>query len=481
MRHEMMLLACGLTVGIVAGLGYYAQFEMAEAINEVDRTPPATVVAQPPQPAPAAQSPTRVAVSPAAKPVASDPPAAPRQAATTVAQQEPAAAKALAPVNPARAEEVQAALWRLGSSHWKDRRDAMVLLETFGSDAAAAATRLAELLADQAVPPPPPGTRWFKAPPPNSQFAMGALVAIGEAACTPVAQVLRTSQDPVTRCNALTVLGQLMPSNIVELCAPLVDNPSHEVRIIAINLLGKSANPHAAPALRNCLKTLSLPNDRARALEALCNVLNKDALPDLVAAIDDRDPEVRQFAENRLQFSIDGNSIGFLVQLLDNAATTKRLMAAGALSRLAFSERFVVRQATPALMIRVATDPEYEVRRQALDALTKLNDPRAGVLFLALLDQNDESLRRSALIGLTNLAIEGVLDPATALEPVTRVVHASRDTRSRSQALETLYRLGSSEAWQVINEMADDADPKVQQKLKNLRYFIQNRSRTRSR
>jgi HEAT repeat protein len=272
-----------------------------------------------------------------------------------------------------------------------------------------------------------------------------------------------------------------MPPNLVELCAPLADNSSHEVRTIAINLLGKSADPRAAPALRNCLKTLSLPNDRARALEALCNVLNKDALPDLVAAIDDRDPEVRQFAENRLQFSIDGNSIGFLIQLLDNAATTKRLMAAGALSRLAFSERFVVRQATPALMIRVAAEPEYEVRRQALDALTKLNDPRAGVLFLALLDQNDEPLRRLALTGLINLAIERVLDPATALEPVTRVVHASRDTQSRCQALETLYRLGSPEAWQVITDMADDADPKVQQKLKNMRYFIQNRSRTRSR
>ena len=43
---------------------------------------------------------------------------------------------------------------------------------------------------------------------------------------------------------------------------------------------------------------------------------------------------MRKFAENRLQYTVDGRSVVLLIQLLDNAATTKRVMAAGALARL---------------------------------------------------------------------------------------------------------------------------------------------------
>jgi HEAT repeat protein len=153
-------------------------------------------------------------------------------------------------------------------------------------------------------------------------------------------------------------------------------------------------------------------------------------------------------------------------------------MAAGALARLAFHERLAVRQATRSLMVRAVTDPEYEMRRKATDALAEFHDPEAALLFLAVLNQDDGVQKRSALRGLLNLAIDHALDDS-AVKPLAEVVRSDRDSERRSLALEVLYRL-APDGWKVIAQTAGDADPKVQKKIKNLLYLIEQQSRPRA-
>jgi HEAT repeat protein len=493
MRNETLLLACGLTVGLVAGFGYALQSQTDSSVAEANRMPPGGAVAEKRrQPTPAVketEAPTLATnKAPVARPAASAASATAAKRVASASNDGPATAEAtrVASSLPDRVavkrvppEQVEAQLRRLYSSHWKDRRDGIVALASFGAAAAPAAKRLAELLADHDRPPPPPGHVWLNGPLRNGELAIGALMEIGPPAWEPIGNVMRATRDPFTLSNALGALDSLRPTNLAELCIPLADHSAKEVRIQAINLLGKSGDARAALALRKCLQNSRLSgNERARALESLCNVLNKEALPDLVAGLDDRDLEVRRLAENRLEFSLDSSSIGFLVRMLDEASTGRRLMAAGALARLAFHERLAVRQATRSLMVRAVTDPEYEMRRKATDALAEFHDPEAALLFLAVLNQDDGVQKRSALRGLLNLAIDHALDDS-AVKPLAEVVRSDRDSERRSLALEVLYRL-APDGWKVIAQTAGDADPKVQKKIKNLLYLIEQQSRPRA-
>ncbi len=515
MRHEILILACGLSVGLVAGSSYLVQTQVEQAIAEADSAAPAHAVAQNKPPAAlakqekqkdqesnvqdsqvvAASTPT-VSEVPDAQPAASSTTTTRAVAGKTSAAAStgsrkgvdwsaPVAKRSAKPIGPVVAvppEKVQAELRRLSSTDWKQRRAAIDSLGDWGAAAAPAAHRLAELLADHSQPPPPPGCYWIKGPPTNGQMAASVLNAIGEPAWEPTASALRAARDVRARGNALTAIGGLKHPNLVELCTPLVSDPAKEIRLQTLTVLRDSENRRAAPLLRSFFRqTSNRPSERRLALEVLCNVLQKDAVPDLIAAVDDREPEIRKWAENRLQFAADGNSVEVLTALLDHASTSRRLMAAKALERLTFQERLLVRQSAPALVTRVATDPDHEVRRAAMQALAGLNDPRAGRLFLVSLEQSDPKLKQAALQGLFNLAIDRSLPAATAVEPLAQVVRRDQDSAARCQALEILFRLDSPQAWNVITQTTNDPDAKVQKKAKNLQYLIQQHRRINDR
>jgi HEAT repeat protein len=114
-------------------------------------------------------------------------------------------------------------------------------------------------------------------------------------------------------------------------------------------------------------------------------------------------------------------------------------------------------RAVSALIERLRSDPEIEVRAQAAVALADADATESLDALLAAARQGEPPVRQMALLALGEIAPEGHEETLALLELARR----AHEPALRFQALIALHRVGGASAEPFVLEALGDADPEV--------------------
>jgi len=224
--------------------------------------------------------------------------------------------------------------------------------------------------------------------------------------------------DEERRYRAVLRLEVRQPSAQQELLAHL-DDPSWRVRSAAAERLAQAEPAEIVPALIAALVAADTAGGRNAAALTLVQI-GAPALPGLVAALADRDRELRNAAVDTLGQLGDRRAVASLAGRLWDDDANLRAAAAEALGKLGGAEAV-------AALERALASPDSTLRHAAVDALAHLRAPLpAGVLRELA---RDPALRRAAL------RLAGASDDPAALEILTAgLAESSRSLRQAALA-----------------------------------------------
>jgi HEAT repeat protein len=221
---------------------------------------------------------------------------------------------------------------------------------------------------------------------------VSALVALGEAAVSPLLEVLR-EPDPRFR----SIVGSVLAGIGAPAVPPLLhllrsEDPLMEVAASVLSRIGAAAVP-------GLLDAVSDPSPIVQALAALSLGATGDdrAARPLVSLLDQANEDVRTTAATALAELGEG-AVMPLAEALHSVSPTARSEAATALGEIGAGEALQP-------LLEVLTDPEPLVRRNAITALPLLHEPGIEPRMRLLLDDPHLGVR---LAGLK--AFEGNMD-----------------------------------------------------------------------
>ncbi len=266
-----------------------------------------------------------------------------------------------------------------------------------------------------------------------------------------------------------------------------LQDPDPEKRRVACVTLAAARDPSTAQALLNAtgdpipvVRATALAAYRAvegpRAKERLIQALHQDldrevrwqaaaelealrdpsAVPDLIEALEDRDPLVRIGAAEALKGIPDPRALQPLIRALKDKDTGVRRAATEGLGKIGD------RAAVPALT-RVLFHHDFQTRRRAAEALAKLKDPASGPALARTFTDWDPKVRQVATNALVQFGDErvvpllirrlrawkpwtrehaarvlGGLKAAQAVGPLTRALERESDPPAREAMAEAL-------------------------------------------
>jgi HEAT repeat protein len=269
--------------------------------------------------------------------------------------------------------------------------------------------------------------------------ALNTTVRIPPGAPPVLEQAVRSldSMDKNEREAALDTLEGMEHEAVVEVLAGAVTHPIAEVRFRAAGMLLSHGDRRALPAVFEALRTgWSFSFEK----------LDRDALPDLLAALGDRDSDVRGSVATAVGRMLDPTTIPTLKRLLDDESPSVRRCAVDALGGFrdgsllpAFREAFLRKDGSESYALRAAAGL-----------------PGGEDLLIEALDHPDSSVRQTALEILSTTAT-----PA-ALKPLCRATK-DREIYIRRQAVLTLGVLRNPQAIETLGEALDDEEQSVRQ------------------
>lgn len=222
-----------------------------------------------------------------------------------------------------------------------------------------------------------------------------------------------------------------------------------EVRAAAARGLAGVGDPGATSALIGTLKD-PVPPVRVEAAKALGAIRDKSAGPALVAALTDVESTVRMFAARSLGAIGFEGAIEPLLQLVQdkNRTEPERRVAIVALGIL--KARLAI---WPLLMI--VSDPSEDPKTEAaaVHALGHIGDPKVGDTLTSKVGSPEARVRYSAVVALGKLRSEHVVVP---LVRVLRDVNEMDATREA--AIQALGNIGSEEATLALLEELEHGD-----------------------
>ena len=209
-------------------------------------------------------------------------------------------------------------------------------------------------------------------------------------------EALKDSDADVRR-QAMHALARLrVPIAFDALVAALKDEDA-DIRQEAAFSLGRLRDSRAIGPLSAAIKDRE-PDVRQQAVFALGQLRAAEAVPALRAAARDEDAEVRQQALFALAQIGQASALPTVIEALSDADEEVRQQALFAISRMGD------RSAIPALTRMLASDSNAEVRQQAAFALSRLGDDSAVPALTAALKDPDPDVRRQAIHALTRIA-----------------------------------------------------------------------------
>lgn len=224
-----------------------------------------------------------------------------------------------------------------------------------------------------------------------------------------------------------------------------LQNPDPAVQYDAVEALGELRDPFAVPALMAALTGDHYSGIRWKAAEALGKI-GSPAVPSLIKALDNPDPDIRWKAAVTLGEIGDARGTGSVIRLLDDDDRFVR-------SRAVYSLGIMGPAAVNGLAAVLATG-DLRARRGAVEALQKIDDPRAiAALARALCDVSPE-VRQDAAAALVTKAKQ-------ALRPILDLLR-SPDQVTRYRATEALIGTGPDDErpplWDALTSGDEDAE-----------------------
>ena len=259
-----------------------------------------------------------------------------------------------------------------------------------------------------------------------------ALGKIGEQkAIKPLLGLLKDPEDEV-RIAACLALGLYRdPTTFDDITNVLLDDPKIEVRQAAARALGDTQHPGALPYLMEALHDSYWWYEREYAVGDLLLAIEKmgnAAVDPLIKSLQDREGTVRKFAAILLGKLGDPGAIEPLAMSLYDMhhevgkASAESLSKFGAKSFEVLSEalshpemwirihaviglsRIHDSRVVP-ILIEMVNDPEREVKKQVIQALGEMKDPRStNILQQIMANRSDRELQALAKEALENLA-----------------------------------------------------------------------------
>lgn len=220
-------------------------------------------------------------------------------------------------------------------------------------------------------------------------------------------------------------------------------------RWAAIDALG-CMGPEAVPAL---IRLAAQPgvSDRRSIVLALTKIGRegaKESVPFLLTLLDDQDAALRQSAIHALGgMGAEGKSaVPTLLKLLRDKSPSIHSAAGSTLSVIA---RAVPEDVVPALTA-LARDPDVEVRRSVVLALSRTEAQEAIPVFRQALEDADQGVRVFAVWGLAGAARQGDKDVIAALTGLLR----DQDSQVRFWAAKTLGATNPEAVWEAVQNEA---------------------------
>jgi HEAT repeat protein len=286
-------------------------------------------------------------------------------------------------------------------------------------------------------------------------------------------------QDASTRTEAATALVEVSGKNAVKDLAPLLEDPSSQMRIHILNLLGPLGRDEDVPAL---IRLLGDPDETVRQQAApFLRIRGSEVRPALEALVK-TGPDIARRAAQGLLADLDPDAHRrAAIAELDSPDEARRTEALDSLARLDAPEATAPIEAilknpdpnrrswaahylgtrlsrTSAPLLRpLLRDPDPEVRLSALEALELIGDRESIPIVLGLLDDPSTGIvskacRFLAVLGCTE-AISRLEDLLADSDVTADAVDALALLASRSSARKFLPYLGLG-TWDMFSDHA---------------------------
>ena len=299
------------------------------------------------------------------------------------------------------------------------------------------------------------------------------LIDIGEAALD---QLLATMEDKSfnVRKNLVFILGKIGDPRAIEPMIALLENPDSQLqKIVAENV--KKFNTESVDPLITALKKRD-PNVRKIASEILGDIGDPRAIGPLIIALKDTNPDVRICAAQALGKLQDHRAVEPLIVSLKDKNANVRKNSVEILGALGDS-----RAVEP--LISALSDVDHSIKLCAVEALGKIGDPRAIDPLIAKLQDPDTKTQNTAVEALKKfgnepldpliivlngknsygkkqvLEILGEIGDPRAVKPIINSLKDS-DSDTRNAAINALTKIGDPSVEPLI-ETLEDEDPKV--------------------
>lgn len=210
-----------------------------------------------------------------------------------------------------------------------------------------------------------------------------------------IQDALKSADDEWTRWTLLTTLGTLehlvSVKDIAEVFKSELQHPSYAVRKAAITGLGKYKDRRSVNALIKILQDKSeYKSIRAEAASSLGTLLDVRASMPLLAALDDKNAEVREKAATALGAIKDSKAVGKLRSLVQNRLEDAAVRAASITALGAIGDKSVEPQ-----FLYILKTETGDIYNNAISALGKLKSTEAVPELIAILEDRSIPLDAS--------------------------------------------------------------------------------------
>ncbi|MFK8183039.1 MAG: HEAT repeat domain-containing protein [Phormidesmis sp.] len=288
------------------------------------------------------------------------------------------------------------------------------------------------------------------------------------------------SQDLNERLVAAKALQHLGDEDTIEALIGVLDDDSPSVQEIAITALWEMANPVVVKPLLKCLGSDREEAVRTEALSALKEIVAPDDLLTLLDTLQTGDEQTQLNVLVLLRKIHDAQALGYILPFFDSASPALREASIVTLRylnqvvrcepalALAKDTSAEVRRATmltlghltdaevvPLLCKSLATDSDWQVRRNAAQALDLHETADALSALTQAMEDDHWQVRK-----FTTRALQGIATPAT----MPCLIKALSDEYSdvRRDAAIALGKIGHPDALPPLTQTLDDPDRDVQ-------------------
>ncbi len=252
------------------------------------------------------------------------------------------------------------------------------------------------------------------------QAAAEVLVQFDSASVPGLLAILNRATDEELKLDAINTLGRIGDQRATDALLPYLNLPPEKRRIVLV-ALGSIADPRTEPILVEALRSPAEdPDAQAQVALGLGRIATPGAIRALVQALGDPDLEVADAAAQGLQ-QAGVKALDALASALADERVGVRMRAVAALSGI--RDRRAVE-----LLQRALRDSDARVQRAAADALGENGLPEAVPVLIEALGADDGGVALSAVRSLTRIgqsAIPALLNILRAPQNTQRAYFAA--------------------------------------------------------